>query len=73
MGDFFRGSIVGRAARRHFYICDLPSNDADVRTLLEGPAKDVDLFFVNMAQLFVEPSSRPLTNTLTPKEPRPET
>jgi glyoxylase-like metal-dependent hydrolase (beta-lactamase superfamily II) len=45
VGDLFRGSIVGRKAERHFYMCDLEDNDADIRMLLEGPASTVSTFF----------------------------
>ena len=45
VGDLFRGSIVGNKAERHFYMCDLDDNDADIRAFLRGPASGVDTFF----------------------------
>ncbi len=45
VGDLFRGSVVGHKAERHFYMCDLEDNDADIRALLEGPASSVETFF----------------------------
>lgn len=46
VGDVFRGSILGRSAARHFYMCDLPDNDRDIRELLLGEAARSELFFV---------------------------
>ncbi len=31
VGDLLRGSIVGKQARRHFYMCDLNDNASDIR------------------------------------------
>ncbi len=45
VGDLFRGSVVGHKAERHFYMCDLRDNDADIRALLDGPASGVETFF----------------------------
>jgi len=45
VGDLFRGSIVGKKAQRHFYMCDVEDNDADIHALLEGAASDVTTFF----------------------------
>ena len=45
VGDLFRGSITGHKAVRHFYMCDLDDNAADVRTLLQTDAPDAEVFF----------------------------
>ena len=45
VGDLFRGSIVGKDAERHFYMCDVDDNDRDIRTLLAGSAAQVTTFF----------------------------
>ncbi len=34
VGDLFRGSIPDFSAERHFYMCDIADNDADIRALL---------------------------------------
>lgn len=45
VGDLLRGSITGRAARTHFYQCDLEDNHADVGTLLDGLAPNATTVF----------------------------
>ena len=45
VGDLFRGSIVGRSAATHFYICDLEGNRDDVRHVLDEVAPEGQLFF----------------------------
>jgi glyoxylase-like metal-dependent hydrolase (beta-lactamase superfamily II) len=44
VGDLFRGSIVGRRAETHFYMCDLADNRRDIRQLLDS-YPDVEVFF----------------------------
>ncbi len=44
VGDLFRGSLTF-AARRHFYMCDLADNTADIRTLLTQIAPDGQTFY----------------------------
>ncbi len=34
VGDLFRGSIVGKNAETHFYICDLEQNKKDIESLM---------------------------------------
>lgn len=45
VGDLFRGSITGRAAVTHFYMCDLDDNTDDIAALLEDIAPDATRFF----------------------------
>lgn len=45
VGDIVRGSIVGRSAARHFFMCDLSGNDTDIRALLEDIAPRAKTFF----------------------------
>lgn len=45
VGDLFRGSIVGRSAATHFYMCDLEDNRDDVRHVLDEVAPQGQLFF----------------------------
>lgn len=45
VGDLFRGSIVGRRPKRHFYMCDLEDNDADILAVLDGAASNATTFF----------------------------
>lgn len=45
-GDLFRGSIFGNDADRHFYMCDVADNDADIRALLSRIAPQASTFFV---------------------------
>lgn len=44
-GDLFRGSIVGFAATRHFYICDLNLNKKTINNFLDSDALGVKFFF----------------------------
>jgi hydroxyacylglutathione hydrolase len=45
VGDLVRGGVISNAnATRHFYMCDLVDNDADMRTLLDEIAPDTDMF-----------------------------
>jgi hydroxyacylglutathione hydrolase len=46
VGDLFRGSLVGKSAQRHFYICDLEDNRADLTKVVQEIAPDADAFFV---------------------------
>lgn len=46
VGDLVRGRIVGHRPHRHFYMCDVPDNDADIRTLLEATATPDTQVFV---------------------------
>jgi glyoxylase-like metal-dependent hydrolase (beta-lactamase superfamily II) len=46
VGDLFRGSVVGRSAERHFYMCDLEDNRRRVRELLRGFPR-VETFYVS--------------------------
>lgn len=46
VGDLFRGSIVGSSAERHFYMCDVADNDADIATLLSDLAPRATSFYV---------------------------
>lgn len=46
VGDLFRGSLVGASAERHFYMCDLADNDADIETLLSELAPRATSFYV---------------------------
>jgi glyoxylase-like metal-dependent hydrolase (beta-lactamase superfamily II) len=46
VGDLLRGSIVGGSAERHFYMCDLADNDADIATLLDELAPHAKTFYV---------------------------
>ena len=46
VGDLFRGSVFGSDADRHFYMCDVPDNDADIRTLVDQIAPHATTFFV---------------------------
>lgn len=43
VGDLFRGAIMGTGAERHFYMCDLADNSADIAQLLDtwAPAAEV--------------------------------
>ena len=45
VGDLVRGSIVGRRARTHFYICEPADNRADVAALLADVAPAGAQFF----------------------------
>jgi hydroxyacylglutathione hydrolase len=45
VGDLLRGSIVGSRARRHFYMCDLESNDRDVAALASSLPDSVKVVF----------------------------
>lgn len=45
VGDLFRGAIVGGSAERHFYMCDLDDNGADVAAVLERIAPRATFFF----------------------------
>jgi hypothetical protein len=45
VGDLFRGSITGRAAVTHFYMCDLDDNTDDIAALLEDIAPEATRFF----------------------------
>jgi glyoxylase-like metal-dependent hydrolase (beta-lactamase superfamily II) len=36
VGDMFRGAIVGWGAEKHFYMCDMADNLADIRALLDA-------------------------------------
>lgn len=44
VGDLFRGSLTF-SARRHFYMCDLPDNVADIQTLLKKIAPNGQTFY----------------------------
>ncbi|MFK7926632.1 MAG: MBL fold metallo-hydrolase [Myxococcota bacterium] len=46
LGDLVRGSIVGRKARTHFFMCDLDDNISDVRALLDRYPGPDTVFFV---------------------------
>lgn len=46
VGDLFRGSIAGRSAERHFYMCDEAGNDRDIASLLSHEASEAVLFHV---------------------------
>jgi glyoxylase-like metal-dependent hydrolase (beta-lactamase superfamily II) len=44
VGDLFRGSIIGRRAHTHFYMCDLQDNADDIDALLQI-VPDATVFF----------------------------
>jgi hydroxyacylglutathione hydrolase len=46
VGDLIRGSITGRKARTHFYMCDLEDNTDDVKHVLDEVAVDAETYFV---------------------------
>jgi len=46
VGDLFRGSIAGRSAERHFYMCDQADNDRDIASVLRREASEAEVFFV---------------------------
>ncbi|MBL8683448.1 MAG: MBL fold metallo-hydrolase [Myxococcales bacterium] len=46
VGDLLRGGVFSNSAERHFFMCDLEDNNADVRTLLERIAPDAQTFYV---------------------------
>lgn len=46
VGDLFRGGVFSASAERHFYMCDLEDNRADIRALLERFAPDAQTFYV---------------------------
>ncbi len=45
VGDLFRGAIVGSSAEKHFYMCDLADNHADIQALLTQHAPQATTFF----------------------------
>jgi glyoxylase-like metal-dependent hydrolase (beta-lactamase superfamily II) len=46
VGDLVRGSLFGHRAERHFYMCDLPDNDADLERLIAELTPSGDTYFV---------------------------
>lgn len=46
VGDLFRGEVFTEGAARHFYMCDLEDNTADIRRLLDELAPRAQTFFV---------------------------
>lgn len=46
VGDLFRGSILGRRAAVHLYMCDVERNHRDVHALVEGLPPGPATFFV---------------------------
>lgn len=46
VGDLLRGSITGRAARRHFYQCDLDVNQSNIDATLDTIAPEADTWLV---------------------------
>lgn len=45
VGDLFRGGLVSASAERHFYMCDIEDNRADIRELLEEISPRASTFF----------------------------
>lgn len=45
VGDLFRGAIMGTGAERHFYMCDLADNAADIAQVLDTWAPAAELHF----------------------------
>lgn len=45
VSDLIRGSVVGRAAALHFYMCDIEDNNTDLRTMLDDLTPDASQFF----------------------------
>lgn len=45
VGDLFRGSMIGKKAVTHFYICDLDKNAESIRILLDRIAPSASVFF----------------------------
>ena len=45
VGDLFRGGMLFRKATRHFYMCDMNDNDADMNLLMEEIAPQAKVFF----------------------------
>lgn len=45
VGDIFRGRALLNGAARHFFMCDIEDNNSDIKTFLDGPAREVELFF----------------------------
>ncbi len=45
VGDLFRGAILGRAGTRHFFMCNLADNTADVQALVTQLAPSATTYF----------------------------
>lgn len=45
VGDLLRGKIFGAGPARHFFMCDLADNDADIRHLIEDMAPGAERIF----------------------------
>jgi hydroxyacylglutathione hydrolase len=46
VGDMFRGSMISAKATRHFYMCDVPDNQTDIKALLQNIAPKAETFFM---------------------------